>query len=280
MPVGVTLLWILTQAPALGVSFPAANWLLGLWALLNIVFVHAAGNVWSDIFDYKKGVDAPDTYGVRNLTDGLFTPQELLRLSVCLQLVAIAAGIGLVMLTGLPLLWVGLCGIGLSLLYPPLKYSALGDLVIMFCYALLPMLGTTYIVTGQFLPQVLWLAVPVGSITVAILHVNNTRDIETDRRAGIRTFALLTGRRIAAWIYLFEIFMPYVWMLALCALNLLPWTTLATLLSLPLAIGNARTMMSYRRGGVAAIARLDERTAQLQLAFSVLLMIGLSLSLL
>lgn len=279
MPVGVTLCWILCQQDTLDTPLPATNWLLGLWALLNIIVVHAAGNVWSDIFDYRKGVDAPDTYGVRILTDGVFTPRQLLRLSMCLQVVAVVAGIGLVLLTGLPLLYVGICGIALSLSYPPLKYSALGDMVIMLCYALLPMLGTTFIVTGTFMPQVLWLAVPVGSITVAILHVNNTRDIETDQRAGIRTFAMLTGRRAAIGIYVFEVIMPYVWLLCLCTVGFVPWTALLTLVSSPLAIGNARTMLTCKTKGITAIARLDERTAQLQLAFSLLLMVGLALSL-
>ena len=35
---------------------------------------------------------------------------------------------------------------------------------------------------------------PVGLIAAAILVVNNTRDIETDRRAGKRTLAVRMGR--------------------------------------------------------------------------------------
>ena len=192
---------------------------------------------------------------------------------------AILAGIALVCLTGLPLLYIGIAGILLSLLYPPLKYSALGDLVILCCYGILPTLGTTYIVTGQILTDILWLAVPIGSITVAILHVNNTRDIETDRRAGIHTFATLTGRGVAAVIYLLEILLPYVWIPMLIVKDFLPLTTLTVLISLPLAIRNVRTMLKYKQEGIEAIARLDERTAQLQLVFSVLLMVGLAISL-
>jgi len=280
MPVCVTLVWIFSQQERLGLTPTASDWLLGLWALVNIILIHAAGNVWSDYFDYRKKVDAPDTYGVRILVDGVFQPRQLLRLSAGLQVVAVMAGIGLVLLTGLPLLWIGLCGILLSLCYPPLKYTALGDVVIMCCYALLPTLGTTFIVTGSILPEILWLAVPVGSITVAILHINNTRDIETDRRAGIRTFAMLIGRKTAICLYIFEVLMPYAWMLALCLTAKVPLTALTVLLSMPLALGNVRTSLKCKTQGIAAIARLDERTAQLQLAFSLLLMAGLALSLL
>lgn len=268
MPVLVTLFWLLAK------DIPM-NWWLGVAALVNIILVHAAGNVWSDYYDYKRGVDRDDTYGVKILTSGQFTPQEVMRLSVVLQVLAVGMGIVMVCLTGLPLLYIGLMGIGLSLLYPPLKYNALGDVVIALCYSVLPMLGTSFIASGTIHWAVLWLAVPVGLITIAILHVNNTRDIETDLRAGIRTFSMLTGRRVAAYIYCFEVLFPYVWMLGLAALGVTSWWTLTAFLSLPLAIRNARTMMRYKTDGIAAIARLDEGTAQLQMAFSLTLIIGL-----
>ncbi|MBQ9667049.1 MAG: prenyltransferase [Bacteroidaceae bacterium] len=272
MPVLVTMAWVFTTVSR------DANWLLGLWALVNIVLVHAAGNLWSDYFDHRQGVDREDTYGVKILTCGQFTPREVWRLSVCLQVVAVAMGIGLVLLTGLPLLWIGVAGICLSLLYPPLKYHALGDVVILLCYALLPMIGTSFVTTGVIHWNVLWLAVPVGLITVAILHVNNTRDIETDQRAGIKTFSLLTGRRFAAWVYVFEVTMPYLWMVGLAAVGIVPWFTLLVFLSLPLALKNVKTMRGYKTGGVESFARLDEATAQLQLVFSLTLCIGFLLA--
>ena len=250
-------------------------WGLGIMALVNIVLVHAAGNVWSDYHDYKQGVDAPDTYGVRILTDKKFTPEEVLGLSISLQVAAVVLGLVMVYLTGITLLWFGLAGIALSLLYPPLKYIALGDLVIMACYALLPMLGTTFICTGNIVTEVLWLAVPVGSITVAILHANNARDIETDRRAGIKTFALLTGRPFAINVYLFEMILPYLWLLTTAILGCVsPWA-LVTFITLPIAISNSKQMLSCKTKGIEAIATLDEATAKLQLAFSMTLTIGL-----
>ncbi|MBR5053166.1 MAG: prenyltransferase [Bacteroidaceae bacterium] len=270
MPVIVTIVFVWSQGLL-------NSWGLGLMALVNIILVHAAGNVWSDYHDYKKGVDADDTYGVRILTDKQFTPKEVLALSVTLQVLAVLMGLLMVYLTGITLLWFGLAGIALSLLYPPLKYAALGDLVIMACYSVLPMLGTTFICSGEIIPKVLWLAVPVGSITVAILHVNNARDIETDTRAGIQTFAILTGRQTAIKVYLFELLLPYLWLLATVLLgNVSPWTLL-TLITLPLALKNCKQMLSCKTEGIKAIAKLDEATAQLQLAFSLMLALGLTL---
>ncbi|MBP5392560.1 MAG: UbiA family prenyltransferase, partial [Bacteroidaceae bacterium] len=121
----------------------------------------------------------------------------------------------------------------------------------------------------------LLLAIPVGSITVAILHVNNTRDIETDKRAGIRTFPILAGRSESIKIFIFEIIMPYCWLLIMVLLGCeSPWTLLA-IISLPLAIKNSKKMLSCKTEGIKAIANLDEATAKLQLAFSMTLAIGL-----
>lgn len=272
MPVLVTVVWSWSRGCDV-------NWLFALWALVNIIFVHAAGNVWSDIADYKSGVDAPDTYGVRTLVDGQFTVAEFRKLSLSLNAIAIIGGLLLVWLTGITLLYIGVAGILLSLLYPRLKYAALGDLVIIFCYSLLPMAGTSFIISGAIHWEVLWLAVPVGLITVGILHANNVRDITTDRRAGIHTFPLFTGHRFGAWLYAFEVIFPYLWLVALMIFRLEPWWLGVAFLSMPIAVRNARTMLTYQPGqSSTAFASLDEKTAQLQLLFSLLLILGLALS--
>ena len=78
MPVFVSMMFLWSQGYEV-------SWRLGIMALVNIVLVHAAGNVWSDYHDYKRGVDAADTFGVRILTDKQFTPKEVLSLSIILQ---------------------------------------------------------------------------------------------------------------------------------------------------------------------------------------------------
>ena len=271
MPVAVAFVWLWSK------EVPVVWW-LGALAVLNIILVHAAGNVWSDIADYRSGVDAADTFGVRQLVDGHFTPSEFMRLSLMLNLLAVGLGLVMVWLTGWPLLAIGIVGVALSVCYPRLKYMALGDVVIILCYALLPMLGTSFIAAGKFVYDVLWLAVPVGLITVAILHVNNVRDVTTDRRAGIHTLPMLTGRGFGRWLYVFEVLFPYVWLVLLVVLHVVSWPALAVFLSLPVALGNVRDVMDRNDTEGTKLARLDERTAQLQLAFSALLIIGMTVT--
>lgn len=270
-PVAVTLAWLWGTGHTM-------NWIYGLWTLATVVLVHAAGNVWSDYFDFKQKVDASDTFGAKFLTSGQFRPEETLRLSVILNLIAILSGIGIILLTGLTSLWLGLGGIGLSLLYPYLKYRALGDVVIFLCYTLLPTLATTYTTTGQLIWGALIPSIASGLITVAILHANNTRDIQTDQRAGIRTLPMLTGIRTAVGIYLMQIVLPYAWITGLCACGILKFWTMTVYLSLPLAIGNIRKFTQTYAAHGTIPPDCDTRTAQLQMTFSVLLIIGLALS--
>ena len=176
------------------------NWLIGLWTLATIIVFHAAGNTWSDYFDFKKGVDREDTVGGTAITSGEFQACEIKRLATYLLTVAVVSGLGLAYCTGLPTLYFGVAGCALTLLYPMLKFNALGDLDIFLTYSVLPILGTSYVATGSIIEKALWLVIPIGLITVGILHINNARDIEHDKRAGIRTFAMLVGKRASAVI--------------------------------------------------------------------------------
>lgn len=254
------------------------NWVNGVWALLNIVIFHAAGNTWSDYFDYRRHVDAQDTFGVKTLTSGMFTPKEIYRLSLTLLLVALLAGIGLWLRTGMPLLYIGFAGLLCAVLYPGLKYHALGDMVIFLAYAALPTMGTVYAATLQVDWKILWLAVPVGLITVAILHCNNIRDIATDARAEISTFAMKVGGKVSIYLYCAEILIPFVWITVCAAVGVFPLWTLLVWLALFPAMGNVKTALSYFKGGSAAIAGLDQATAQLQLLFSVVLTVAFVLA--
>lgn len=248
---------------------------LGLWALVNIVIFHAAGNTWSDYFDFRKGVDSLDGDAMKPLCSGKFTPKEVWRLSVGLTLVGVVAGVGLVCLTGLPLLWIGMVGALLTLLYPYLKFHALGDVDILLTYGLLPTVGTSFIATGRIDWNVLLIALPVGLLVDGILHINNTRDSLSDRQAGIKTFAMLIGSRASAALYVFEALFPFVWIVGCAAVGVLPWWGLTSLLALPVAVGCAKSAWKSVSEGAAPIATLDVRTSQLLLLFSLLLTAGL-----
>lgn len=268
MPVLVTLVY-------LGWCGYAIDWMSGIWALLNIVVFHAAGNTWSDYFDYKRGVDREDTIGGMSIVSGEFQACEIKRLAWCLLSVAVVAGVVLMLHVGLPVLYFGLAGCVLILLYPWLKYHALGDLDIFLTYSVLPILGTSYVVTGDLRTESIWLMLPIGLITVGILHVNNARDIEQDSRAGIKTFAMLIGKKASVYFYLAELLLPFVCILVAAICGAMPWWSLVVVIALKPALDNCRAMLKLPTEGMKALIGVDEKTAKLQLMFSLLLSISL-----
>lgn len=247
-------------------------WWYGIWAVFNIVLFHAAGNVWSDYFDFKKGVDTDETTGAKTLTSGQFTPAEFRAFSLSLFALASAGGVVLLFMTSTTLLWIGLAGALLALLYPFMKFNSLGDVNILLNYAFLPTLGTSVVVTGAIDWSVLIVALPLGLITDGILHCNNTRDTVTDRNAGITTLAMRIGGRLSVWMYIFEVIFPYYWILG-CAISFgHSWIAVVLPLvfpvSFPLALRLARRMYGYLKSGEEAISDLDQHTAKLQLLLS------------
>lgn len=251
------------------------NWGIGVWTLLNIVFFHASGNVWSDYFDFTKGVDRENNVGATSLTSGEFAPVEIKRLALVLLAISSISGIALVLCTGIPTLYFGIAGVVLTLLYPWLKYNALGDVDIFLTYSLLPILGTAYVATGALDTEALWLSLPIGLITVGILHSNNARDIEHDRRAGIRTFAMNVGKKASSVIYCAEVILPFVWIAAGIVLGVFPVLSLLVLPALKPVLDNVKKVMRFPAEGEEMLWGIDESTAKIQLIFSLLLAVSL-----
>ncbi len=254
------------------------DWLMVLWTLVTIIIFHAAGNTWSDYNDYMKGVDRDDTIGGVSITSGEFEPSEIKKFALLLLSAAVVSGLLITYSCGLPVLYFGLAGFVLTLMYPWLKYRALGDVDIFLTYSLLPLLGTSFVAIGEIEWSVCWLALPVGLITVGILHVNNMRDALHDKRANIKTLAMMAGDRASAIIYSFEVLFPFV-CVAVCAVTgIFPIISLFVFAALKVAWKNALMAMRFQQEGMDAVRGIDEKSAQLQLMFSLLLSLSFVIS--
>lgn len=251
----------------------AVNWTNGVLAIVGIILFHAAGNTWSDYFDFRSGVDTVEgAISVDTLKGGLFRPEQIRNLSLGLLVPGIIIGLWLLFTTGWTLLWIGLGGVICTLFYPHLKYRALGDLVIVLAYGLLPALGTSWVAVGEIDWRVLWAALPVALLVDSILHANNTRDAKTDRKADIRTMAMGMGVRASAILYVLEQLFPFAWVVLLIPFGIFPWLSILVTFIMRFAINNARSMREFKEtGDVGTIADLDQRSAQTQLLFAVVL---------
>lgn len=247
-------------------------------SVLGVVILHASGNLLSDWSDYRSGVDNEKSYSVPFLVFQHFKPEEYLNYSILLFFIGIVIGIIISFLTGPALLLIGGIGVALTVLYAFLKYHALGDLNIFIVFSILPILGTSYAITGTINFDALVLAFPIGIITVSVLHANNARDMETDRNAGIKTFAMVIGERVSCILYCMYMILPFLFIFVAVLLKSLPVLALLSFLAIPQAFRNFMGAMSYYEVGLVAMNDLDQASAKLQLTFSGLLSLGLLLA--
>ncbi len=250
-------------------------WLILLLSLVGVVLLHSAGNVLSDWFDYRTGVDNENAFAVPNLVFGKFQPKEYLVFSIILFVLGCATGLVIAYLSGPGVLVVGVIAVLLTALYSFLKYHALGDLDIFIIFGVLTMLGLAYAVTGGWCWDVLMLSVPLGIITVSVLHANNTYDIPSDKAAGIKTFAMLIGEKASSVLYCAYMVIPFLCIIAAVIAGYLFPTALLCLLAGFKAAANFKQAASYGKVGREAMKGLDFRASQLQLVFSLLLAAGL-----
>lgn len=247
------------------------NMLNSLLAGIMLVLMHAAANLIGDYYDHVHKVDLPGSLnGVHHIHDGIFSPKEVLHYGYALLAIGAIFGIVLLIRTELSAIWIGLLGILLVACYPRLKYNRLGDVDVLLGFALMPALGVCYVMTGHYMWQPMVMSTAFGIITVAILHANNTRDIQNDTRAGISTLSIKLGAKTSQYLYMIEILTAYVLVGILVVLHLIPFLSLIVVLSLPLAYRNIMQMMKAEPLAEKPIATLDMKTAQLQMAFGML----------
>jgi 1,4-dihydroxy-2-naphthoate octaprenyltransferase len=251
-----------------------------LAALVGALLLQIGANIANDLFDFLRGADTAERVGPLRVTQaGLLSPRQV-RAGMCAVFAAAALiGIYLIAVGGWPIVLIGLTAILAALAYTggpfPLGYHGLGELFV-FLFFGLAAVGGTYEVQARAVDVVAWwAAVPIGLLAVAIIVVNNLRDIVTDRAAGKRTLAVRFGERATQWEYLTLIAIAYavppvIWItgVAVSAWVLLP------LLSLPLVPSLVRRV---RRERGRALNGVLAGTARLELVYGLLFALGLAL---
>lgn len=242
---------------------------------LTALSVHGAGNVVNTYYDFVKGIDSTKSDD-RTLVDSLLSKDELTLLGVvlycfgCLGFVVLAV-VTSIRLEHLAIVYFG--GLSGSFLYTGgigLKYIALGDVLILLFFGPVTTLFSFMVQTGSVSWGTIWYAVPLALNAEAILHSNNTRDMEPDRRAGIVTLAIIIGGTASELLYGLFLFAPFtlfvIWGLKYSAWLLLP------LFTLPEAFSIERC---FRSGSKQLVPK---RTAKLNFYMGFLYTLGVFLS--
>lgn len=255
----------------------------GLWhlpsamlALLGAVLIQVGVNYHNDYHDYLKGTDTDDRLGPTRATQaGWVDPGTMKRATLVVFGAAVAAGLYLIWRGGWPVLAIGVASITAAVWYTAGRYSlaylGLADLFVFLFFGPVAVGGTYYVQALSLPPEVIAVGAGPGLLSVAILLVNNTRDVEGDRHAGKKTLVVRLGRTAGVALYAAclkgALALPvvlYLWT------GTHPWAMLPLLL-LPLALRHVRTLATTRG---RELNDLLAHTGQLLVLWSVLFSVG------
>jgi 1,4-dihydroxy-2-naphthoate octaprenyltransferase len=257
---------------------------LAALALTVALALQVAVNYANDLFDGLAGIDTEARIGPRRVVAaGLVTPRAMkVALAVALG-VAGAAGLALAVLVTPWLLLVGVAAIVATLGYSggrrPYASRALGEVSVFVFFGVVATVGSAFVQTGTVDVLALAVSVPVGMLAVGLLMINNVRDVDTDAATGKRTLAVRLGARTYGHAFGWLLLAAFATVPAIALLTGSLWP-LITLAALPLVATVAKRSREAARSddastkGAAYVAAL-EATARLQLAFGLLLTVGL-----
>ena len=252
-------------------------------AMVVALAVQVAVNYANDYFDGVRGVDTADRRGPqRAVAAGLVSPASMRRAMVAALVVAALAGLTLAAAVGWELVLIGALCFAAALGYSggPRPYASvgLGELSVFVFFGLVATAGSAYVQDERlrWLPVVA--AIPVGLLSVALLLVNNLRDIPTDERAGKRTLAVRLGVRTTFELYLVAINVAILSTGVVALVAFSAWPALG-FGALPLALmAQNRTAAGVREDDPRKLIGALATTGRLQLVYGVLLAGGLVLA--
>jgi len=249
-------------------------------ALLGAVLIQIGTNLANDYYDFVRGGDTEERIGPTRVTQaGLLSPETVKRAMFVVLGSAMLVGVYLVTVGGWPIVLIGLASVACAVLYTggpyPLAYHGLGDVFVFVFFGLVAVGGTYYVQVLSWPPDALLAGAALGSLSTALLVVNNLRDIDTDARSGKRTLAVRLGPGGTK--------VEYIALLLVAAaapavgVTLFGWppAALSALLVAPLCASPLRTVLAYHdpRELIPALGA----TARVTAIYGVLLTLGLGL---
>jgi len=192
----------------LAVSFGNSKWEITLLSLLTTLFLQILSNLANDYGDAVSGVDGDKRKGPeRAVQSGAITKKEMFNAIILFSLLSFLSG-SLLIIIGLSSVLeytvffiIGILAIIAAIKYTmgknPYGYAGLGDLSVFIFFGIVGVMGTYYLHTGSIDPLALLPAMSCSFFAVAVLNVNNIRDIESDKASGKISIPVRIGRKSA-----------------------------------------------------------------------------------
>jgi len=175
-------------------------------AILTAIFLQILSNLANDYGDSIHGADNAGRKGPqRQVQSGKISSLQMKAAIKVLIILSLLSGIILLIfasknigLLGSAIIFaVGVAAIIAAIAYTngkkPYGYSGFGDISVFIFFGIVAVLGTLYLHLGTFDLLALLPATSCGMFAVAVLNINNMRDIESDSLAGKNSIPVQIG---------------------------------------------------------------------------------------
>ena len=182
---------------------------------VTTIFLQVLSNLANDYGDSIHGADHADRKGPkRAVQSGVISATQMKRAVTLFSMLSLVSGAAL-LLTSFGFDWnsilfffvLGVLCIAAAIAYTvgnkPYGYAGLGDVAVLIFFGIVGVMGSTYLFTKEIYWPNVWPALSCGFFSMAVLNINNIRDIESDRVAGKFSIPVRTGKRVAVQYHWF-----------------------------------------------------------------------------
>ncbi|WP_235296454.1 1,4-dihydroxy-2-naphthoate polyprenyltransferase [Portibacter marinus] len=193
-------------------AYASYKWDVVILTLVTTIFLQILSNLANDYGDFVNGADHDERLGPqRSVQSGEISPNAMRRVIIVFTFLSLASGVTLLALslaldwTMLIFLILGVGSIAAAIYYTmgsnPYGYVGLGDISVLIFFGFVAVCGTFYLHNGFLDRDILLPAITCGFFSVAVLNVNNIRDIESDKVAGKKSIPVRVGRKKAVFYH-------------------------------------------------------------------------------
>jgi 1,4-dihydroxy-2-naphthoate octaprenyltransferase len=182
------------------------SYIIPILALITTLGFQVLSNFANDYGDGVKGTDNEDRIGpMRAIQSGIISPQEMKRGMIITTVLTLISAILLIYVSlGIERLLVSLffLVLGIAAIWAAIKYTVgdnaygyrgLGDVFVFIFFGPVSVIGIYYLITKVVDWEMIFPSITVGLLSVAVLNLNNMRDVESDKKAGKNTIVVKMG---------------------------------------------------------------------------------------
>ncbi|HHR5900969.1 TPA: 1,4-dihydroxy-2-naphthoate polyprenyltransferase [Providencia alcalifaciens] len=231
------------------------KWPVALLSIITAGLLQILSNLANDYGDAIKGSDTAERIGpLRGMQKGIITKEDMKKALKLNIFAACLSGLLLIIVAcekpedAIGFLGLGLVAIVAAITYTvgkkPYGYLGLGDISVLIFFGWLSVIGTFYLQANSFNVITILPATACGLLSVAVLNINNMRDIENDVKAGKNTLAVRLGPQGARIYHAILIIVSILCLVFFNLIYLTGWAGWLFLLAVPMLMNHVRKVLT------------------------------------